>query len=236
MAMAEPAVPFGWVPGAEGWVGVVPRGGDGSLVRWFRVDPCLVTHVLGAWEEGGGHVGRAVRGRRRAALPTSCCSSAATTCPRPGNPSIWRPRWWARRVSAGPRSAGAWPSWSGGGSWATGSSGSSSTTGGWSIHGWTRPVRAGLPLRLRRRARHCSWSLTFYLRVRLDFRFRFRVVESASESSRSGQADWSTRRAPQVRPRSGRGGVVEPWEREAGQRAASSCGPSRATATTRAGS
>ncbi len=49
----EPAVPFGWVPGAEGWVGVVPRGGDGSLVRWFRVDPCLVTHVLGVWEEGG---------------------------------------------------------------------------------------------------------------------------------------------------------------------------------------
>ena len=52
--VAGPAVPFGWVPGAEGWVGVVPRGGDGSEVRWFRVDPCLVTHVLGAWEVGGG--------------------------------------------------------------------------------------------------------------------------------------------------------------------------------------
>ena len=48
----EPAVPFGWVPGAEGWVGVVPRDGDGSSVRWIRVDPCLVTHVLGAWDEG----------------------------------------------------------------------------------------------------------------------------------------------------------------------------------------
>jgi carotenoid cleavage dioxygenase-like enzyme len=47
-----PAVPFGWVPGAEGWVGVVPRDGDGSSMRWFRVDPCLVTHVLGAWDEG----------------------------------------------------------------------------------------------------------------------------------------------------------------------------------------
>ena len=46
-------VPFGWVPGAEGWLGVVPRGGDGSGVRWFRLDPCLVTHVLGAWEEEG---------------------------------------------------------------------------------------------------------------------------------------------------------------------------------------
>ncbi len=47
------AVPFGWVPGAEGWLGVVPRDGDGTDVRWFRLDPCLVTHVLGAWEEEG---------------------------------------------------------------------------------------------------------------------------------------------------------------------------------------
>ena len=45
------AVPFGWVPGAEGWLGVVPRDGDGTDVRWFGLDPCLVTHVLGGWEE-----------------------------------------------------------------------------------------------------------------------------------------------------------------------------------------
>ncbi len=52
-------VPFGWVPGAEGWMGVVRRGGDGGDVRWFRLDPCLVTHVLGAWEVGteGGAAG-----------------------------------------------------------------------------------------------------------------------------------------------------------------------------------
>ncbi|HWD54409.1 MAG TPA: carotenoid oxygenase family protein [Acidimicrobiales bacterium] len=50
-------VPFGWVPGAEAWLGVVPRGGDGTQVRWFRLDPCLVTHVLGAWEdEGSGEI------------------------------------------------------------------------------------------------------------------------------------------------------------------------------------
>jgi carotenoid cleavage dioxygenase len=48
-------VPFGWVPGADAWLGVVPRGGDGSSVRWFRIDPCLVTHVLGAREEQGQH-------------------------------------------------------------------------------------------------------------------------------------------------------------------------------------
>ena len=44
------SVPFGWVPGAEGWVGVVARGGDGSDVQWLSVPPCLVTHVLGAWD------------------------------------------------------------------------------------------------------------------------------------------------------------------------------------------
>ena len=55
-----PAVPFGWVPGAEGWIGVVPRGGDGGraadAVRWIRLDPCLVTHVLGAYDEPDGAI------------------------------------------------------------------------------------------------------------------------------------------------------------------------------------
>jgi len=46
------AVPFRWAPGAPGWVGVVARGSDGSTVRWFRLDPCLVTHVLGAYDDG----------------------------------------------------------------------------------------------------------------------------------------------------------------------------------------
>lgn len=48
---SDTPVPFTWVPGAEAWLGVVPRGGDGTGVRWFRLDPCLVTHVLGAWED-----------------------------------------------------------------------------------------------------------------------------------------------------------------------------------------
>ncbi len=47
----DAAVPFGWAPGAEGWMGIVPRDGDGTAVRWFRLDPCLVTHILGAYEE-----------------------------------------------------------------------------------------------------------------------------------------------------------------------------------------
>lgn len=46
------AVPFGWVPGADGWLGIVRRGGDGTDARWIRLDPCLVTHVLGAYDVG----------------------------------------------------------------------------------------------------------------------------------------------------------------------------------------
>jgi carotenoid cleavage dioxygenase-like enzyme len=56
------AVPFGWDPGSEGWIGVVARGGgggsaaNGAAVRWIRLDPCVVTHVLGAWDEPDGAI------------------------------------------------------------------------------------------------------------------------------------------------------------------------------------
>ncbi len=49
-------VPFGWVPGAEGWIGVVRRHDDRAAVRWIRLDPCLVTHVLGAYDEPEGAI------------------------------------------------------------------------------------------------------------------------------------------------------------------------------------
>ena len=52
------AVDYGWVPGAEGWIGVVSRhhetNGGEAPVTWVRVDPCLVTHVLGAYDEHDG--------------------------------------------------------------------------------------------------------------------------------------------------------------------------------------
>jgi len=48
----HPAVPFRWTPGSPCWVGVVDREGDGSGVRWLRADPCLVTHVLHAHDDG----------------------------------------------------------------------------------------------------------------------------------------------------------------------------------------
>ncbi|HEY1827357.1 MAG TPA: carotenoid oxygenase family protein [Acidimicrobiales bacterium] len=52
---AAAAVPYGWVPGAEGWLGVVRREDVRGVVaepQWVKVDPCLVTHVLGAFDDG----------------------------------------------------------------------------------------------------------------------------------------------------------------------------------------
>jgi carotenoid cleavage dioxygenase-like enzyme len=51
----EVPVPFRWDPGAPGWVGVLDRDTQapgGSGVRWVRLDPCLVTHVLHAHDDG----------------------------------------------------------------------------------------------------------------------------------------------------------------------------------------
>ena len=76
----DEVVAFRWVPGAEGWVGVVRRV-DGTVedagVEWFKVDPCLVTHVLGAYDEGDGLV------------LYVCCYPA----PEKGSLSIGRARW-----------------------------------------------------------------------------------------------------------------------------------------------
>jgi carotenoid cleavage dioxygenase len=52
MADRGDPVPYRWVPGEPTWVAVVPRDGDGSAARWFRLDPCLVTHVLHAHDDG----------------------------------------------------------------------------------------------------------------------------------------------------------------------------------------
>ena len=45
-------VPFRWEPGAPGWVGVLDRHDAEVGVRWVRLDPCLVTHVLHAHDDG----------------------------------------------------------------------------------------------------------------------------------------------------------------------------------------
>ena len=96
----RPAVPYRWTPGAEGWIGVLDRDGDGSDVRWVRTDPCLVTHVLHAYDEddkgvgSGGEGGRQRRGRSGGGggrgdegAGALCSMSAVTRYPRKGSRS-----------------------------------------------------------------------------------------------------------------------------------------------------
>ena len=59
--------------------------GDGRS-GGFRLDPCLVTHVLGAYEEGGTVLPRAAP-----SMP-SCCTSAAMRLPNRDSASTCRPR------------------------------------------------------------------------------------------------------------------------------------------------
>ena len=44
--------PMSWQPDNGTRIGVLPRGGQGSDVRWFDVDNCYVVHFFNAWESG----------------------------------------------------------------------------------------------------------------------------------------------------------------------------------------
>ncbi len=44
--------PYAWNPSYPARVGVLPRDGDGSSVRWFDVEPCYVFHPLNAYDDG----------------------------------------------------------------------------------------------------------------------------------------------------------------------------------------
>ncbi len=85
----KPAVPYRWTPGAEGWIGVLDRDGDGSDVRWVRVDPCLVTHVLHAYDEDK-------RERRR-----RCAVRVPLRRSREGSAGRPRPCRWSTRPGSG---------------------------------------------------------------------------------------------------------------------------------------
>lgn len=43
---------YGWEPDKGGYVGVMPRNGKTSEIRWFRAEACYVFHVLNAWDDG----------------------------------------------------------------------------------------------------------------------------------------------------------------------------------------
>ena len=44
--------PMSWQPDNGTRLGVVPRGGTNSDVRWFEIDNCYVVHFFNAWESG----------------------------------------------------------------------------------------------------------------------------------------------------------------------------------------
>jgi carotenoid cleavage dioxygenase len=46
------AFPYSWNPDYPARVGIMPREGDGSDVRWFEVEPCYVFHPLNAYDDG----------------------------------------------------------------------------------------------------------------------------------------------------------------------------------------
>ena len=41
-----------WQPEHGARIGVIPRHGVGTEVRWFEIDPCFVFHFLNAWDDG----------------------------------------------------------------------------------------------------------------------------------------------------------------------------------------
>lgn len=45
-------IPFRWTPEAGARVGLLPRGDDGTAVRWIDVDPGYVFHVMNAYDDG----------------------------------------------------------------------------------------------------------------------------------------------------------------------------------------
>jgi carotenoid cleavage dioxygenase len=47
----ETGSPFGFKPECGARLGVMPRNGSNSDVRWFEIDPCYVFHPLNSYEE-----------------------------------------------------------------------------------------------------------------------------------------------------------------------------------------
>ena len=84
-------MPYRWAPERQARVGVMPRDGSASDIRWFEVRPCYVFHPLNAYD---GHLPTA----------TASCSTSCVTlrCSHPA--PLWYP---ARSLWTGGRSI--WP-------------------------------------------------------------------------------------------------------------------------------
>jgi len=52
MAADHRPLPFRWLPDAGSRIGVMPRNGSGTDLRWVSMDPSYVFHVLNAFDDG----------------------------------------------------------------------------------------------------------------------------------------------------------------------------------------
>jgi carotenoid cleavage dioxygenase len=50
--VAEGRFPYRWSDTYGARVGIMPRGGSSTDVRWFEIEPCYVFHPLNAWDDG----------------------------------------------------------------------------------------------------------------------------------------------------------------------------------------
>lgn len=76
-----PGFPYQWNPAYPARVGLLPRDGRATDVRWFDIDPCYVFHPLNAYEDGDTVVLDVVRHPRM---------FATSTVPGEGAPSLDR--------------------------------------------------------------------------------------------------------------------------------------------------
>jgi carotenoid cleavage dioxygenase len=49
--VAEGRFPYRWSDAYGARVGIMPRGGSNTDVRWFEIEPCYVFHPLNAWDD-----------------------------------------------------------------------------------------------------------------------------------------------------------------------------------------
>ncbi|MEJ7832398.1 MAG: carotenoid oxygenase family protein [Nocardioides sp.] len=55
-AGAPSSLPYSWDPDYPARIGLLPRDGASSDVRWFDIDPCYVFHTLNAYDDDNGDV------------------------------------------------------------------------------------------------------------------------------------------------------------------------------------
>lgn len=79
---AAGALPYSWNPAYPARIGLLPRDGDGSDVRWFEIDPCYVFHTVNAYEEGDTVVVDVVRHDRMFATDLTGPNEGAATLTR----------------------------------------------------------------------------------------------------------------------------------------------------------